>query len=61
MSLTTAIKAKQRRMTKESELTPENSSFQPKSQIYPYLSVHLEDEGEAGAETSSSSYNTLLR
>lgn len=48
-------------MTKESELTPENSSFQPKSEIYPYLSVHLEDEGEAGAETSSSSYNTLLR
>lgn len=42
-------------MIKEFELTPENSNFQPKTQIYPYLSAHLEDEGEVGAETSSSS------
>lgn len=42
-------------MIKESELIPENSDFQPKTKIYPYLSAHLEDEGEIGAETSSSS------
>lgn len=46
-------------MIEESELTPQSSGFQPKTQTYAYLSAHLEDEGEVGAETSSSSYSAV--
>lgn len=48
-------------MIKESELTPENSGFQPKTLIFPYLSGDLEDKGEVGAEASSASYNTVSK